>query len=585
MSLLLIAFIAGLFSVLTPCILPVLPALLVVSEGQGRARIAGLVVGVVGSFCIAILLLTALIDALGIPDDVLRYVSAGLLIAFALVLLVPALDDKFQMAAQVLVRAAPAQNQSNGFVGGLLAGATLGLVWAPCAGPILASITSGIAREGLSSDAVVATIGYGLGMAIPLTGVIFGGRALVGKLRRVTGNGRRINQAMGVILLATGLLFLSGFDNRLNRIIADKLPFTSTPVASLERRATDGDSGARDAESCAEAEAYASDSAKLIENGYPETEDLCDLGPMPKLAGLGKTSINTPDGKPLDMGDLTGKVVLVDFWTYSCINCIRTLPYLRAWDEQYRDDGLVILGVHTPEFGFEKSLDNVRDAVDDLDVTWPVAQDNDYDTWNNFGNRFWPAKYLIDRDGTVRLVHYGEGSYAETEAHIRTLLDVSEGEAKAATEQAPEIEVGTRETYLGYGRGAGNFIRGAVGAPAVGSGFVTEEPARYVPEVATLEQNDWTYDGTWTVERERAVAGPGAKLRIRFAAREAYLVMSPPPRSSGATVVPLVEGARRAGIRVEANKLYTVASDPSAGVRELELAVPEGVAVYAFTFG
>lgn len=584
MTLLVIAFIAGVFSVLTPCILPVLPALMVVSDGQGRARVIGLVAGIVVSFGVAILALTALVDALGVPADVMRYVSATLLLVFALVLLVPALDARFQMAAQSVVRLAPAQHQGNGLVPGFLAGATLGLVWAPCAGPILGGITSQIARDGIGSQALIATLGYCLGMVIPLTAVTFGGRALVGRFRRVFDDGRRVNLVMGVILLATSLLFFTGYDTKLNRVIATNLPFTSTPVASLERGGFDEDSDVRTADTCAEAEAFAKDRDTVEANGYPETKQLCDLGPAPSLEDLGPW-LNTPDGKALSPADLKGKVVLVDFWTYSCINCLRTLPYLRSWHEQYADDGLVIVGAHTPEFGFERSLGNVRTATKDLDVDWPVAQDNDYATWDRFANRFWPAKYLIDRDGTLRYVHYGEGQYDDTEDHIRDLLDVGSGAERATAEGAiTKIRSATPETYLGYRR-ADRFVGRADGTPKVGSGFATDVVGTYRQTPDVLGLNEWSYVGPWRVEDERAVAaGPGAKLRLRYVAQDAYLVMSP-PKSGTAKVGIDVDDAARPAVTIDANQLYTVADDDGLDERTIELAVPPGVAVYAFTFG
>lgn len=582
MTLALIAFLAGAFSVLTPCILPVLPALLVVSDGQGRARILGVVVGVVVSFCVAILALTALVDALGIPADALRYLAATMLLLFGLVLLVPALDRRFQRAAQSVVRLAPHQRQGNGFLPGLLAGATLGIVWAPCAGPILAGITSSIATEGLGREAAVATGAYGLGMVLPLTAVVFGGRRLVGRLRRATGNGRRVNVAMGVVLLATSALFFSGLDTRLNRSIARALPFTSTPIAGIERGGFDP--GATRADSCEEAERVVANPGLVDRDGYPETTELCDLGPRPALDALGPW-INTLGSEPITEGELAGKVVLVDFWTYSCINCIRTLPYLRAWHEQYADDGLVILGVHTPEFAFERELGNVRDAVDDLDVTWPVALDNDYETWDRFSNRYWPAKYLIDRDGTLRYVHYGEGRYEETEELIRELLDVDAGEGRAeATGAVTDVRSATPELYLGHER-AMNFVgRPEVGGAEAGA-LAPDRVATYRQAVDELQLNEWTFTGDWRVEGERAIAaGPDSRIRLRYASNEAYLVLAPGPGGPKQVQV-TVDGKRRPPVTVDGNRLYTVADDDSFDQRLLELRLPEGVEAYAFTFG
>lgn len=581
----LVAFVAGAFSVLTPCILPVLPALVVVSEGQGRARVAGVVAGIVVSFCGVILILTAIVDALGISAGALRYFSAALLLVFALVLLVPQLAERFELASQVIVRRAPGQARGNGFVPGFLAGTTLGFVWAPCAGPILGGITSTIAREGIGTEAFIATFGYGLGMIIPLTAVSFGGRALMLRIRSAAAGGRRVNLAMGVVLLLTSALFFSGLDTRVNRFIASTLPFTSTPVASLERGGFDDNADVRRTRDCGQARRLAANRQTVEDNGYPEVGMLCDLGPAPAFADDLGPWLNTADGQPLTPADLKGKVVLVDFWTYSCINCIRTLPYLRGWHDRYAREGLVIAGVHTPEFAFERSLDNVRKATNDLDVRWPVALDNGYRTWDAFANRFWPAKYLIDRDGRLRSVHYGEGEYDRTESQIRELLGVDNATAKADARGAvTDIQARTPETYLGYARAA-RFAGRAAGAPEIGSGFVSGRPATYRGPAQQLGTDMWTFTGRWTVGRQRAVAGSTAKLRLRYRAKEVYLVMSPPKGGAPAAVRVRVDGAQRRSVDVTANQLYTVASDRRAGTRTLELSVPAGVAVYAFTFG
>lgn len=387
-----------------------------------------------------------------------------------------------------------------------------------------------------------------------------------------------------MILLLTSALFFSGLDTRVNRFIATTLPLTSTPVASLERGGFDDNAAVRTTRSCEEAARLAADRATVRANGYPEVGRLCDLGPAPAFDPELGPWLNTRTGQPITPEQLRGKVVLVDFWTYSCINCIRTLPYLRGWNDRYAREGLVIVGVHTPEFAFERSVDNVRKATRDLDVSWPVALDNDYDTWNRFANRFWPSKYLIDREGRLRAVHYGEGAYDRTEAQIRQLLGVRAGEAKADARGAvTDLEARTPETYLGYQRAA-RFAGRATSAPKVGSGFTVNREATYRPDPGRLDPDTWSFAGRWSVSRERAVAGDDARLLLRYRAREVYLVMSPPPGSS-AVVRATVDGRPRKSVLVTANQLYTVASDDTTGTRDLELAIPKGTAVYAFTFG
>jgi thiol-disulfide isomerase/thioredoxin len=280
------------------------------------------------------------------------------------------------------------------------------------------------------------------------------------------------------------------------------------------------------------------------------------------------------NSKPLSLAALRGKVVLLDFWTYSCINCLRTLPYLRSWDSAYRDDGLVIVGVHTPEFAFERDRGNVEGAIERLGVRYPVALDNEYGTWNAWANRYWPAEYFIDRRGRVRFAHFGEGAYAEKEEVIRRLLAEPElGPSVAGSVEAETVAgVETPETYLGYERLARFY----------GSGVAPEEEAVYrLP--TRLPQNGLAYGGRWTVEAERIVAGANARLRLRYHARKVHLVLGTSSGRKSVRVV--VDGQRRRTVRVTEDKLYTLASFLEPGDHLLELRFEPGTEAYAFTFG
>ncbi|MGH7858212.1 MAG: cytochrome c biogenesis protein DipZ, partial [Candidatus Binatia bacterium] len=381
---------------LTPCVLPLLPAILAVSGGTGRRRVLGIAVGIEVSFFLLAILLAGAISSLGLPPDTLQWVAAAILAGFGLVLVVPKLDDAFAAGVSRLtsrVRAPSAT--SGGFLAGIAAGLPLGLVWTPCAGPILAGITAAASTSTLSSRTVSTMSGYALGMAGPLLGVIFGGHKLSGRLRRTLGGGRRVVVAMGIVLIATAVVAAAGGLNRLNAIIAERINLTSTPTAALERRALTQRSSTTSAQGAVDLSA-----GELERNGYPELGRLADLGPAPEVEGISQW-YNT-DGRALSLASLRGKVVLVDFWTYSCINCIRTFPHITALDERYRAEGLVVLGVHTPEFEFEKDPGNVGRAVRDFGIRYPVALDPDYRTWDNFHNRYWPAHYLVDRDGRIR---------------------------------------------------------------------------------------------------------------------------------------------------------------------------------------
>jgi thiol-disulfide isomerase/thioredoxin len=310
------------------------------------------------------------------------------------------------------------------------------------------------------------------------------------------------------------------------------------------------------------------------------------LGRAPDFTG-NDSWLNTRGDRPLSLPELRGRVVLVDFWTYTCINCLRTFPALRAWHERYARDGLVIVGVHTPEFAFERQRDNVERAVKDNELRYPVAQDNEYATWNAWGNQYWPAKYLIDARGRVRYAHFGEGAYGETEQAIRTLLEeAGERRLPAVSEVRPATAapgVQTPETYLGTARADGFAGK----TPAAGT--------RRYPEPGELGRSQFALSGTWDVDDESATAAGGAEIHARPVAREVYLVMSSRdgvPRRvhvlvDGKPVPPVAAGAdvSAGAVTVDRQRLYRLMSLPELGEHELELRVPPGVSAYAFTFG
>jgi thiol-disulfide isomerase/thioredoxin len=279
--------------------------------------------------------------------------------------------------------------------------------------------------------------------------------------------------------------------------------------------------------------------------------------------------LNTPSGKPLSIAGLRGRVVLVDFWTYSCINCLRTLPHLEAWDRTYRKDGLTIVGVHTPEFAFEHVPSNVRSAVHGLGVRYPVALDNGYATWNAYRNNFWPADYLIDRAGRIRFTHFGEGAYAETESQIRELLGEKLGKRTTVADDTP-TELTTPESYLGYER-----LQRFAGPIAY------DHEVRYRFPKRGLAQDELAYAGEWTVEPSRIVAGNDARLRLRFEARKVFLVLG-----GHGGVATFVDGRSTRTVDVSGTpRLYTIERYPSPRRALLELRFSPGVEAYAFTFG
>jgi cytochrome c biogenesis protein CcdA/thiol-disulfide isomerase/thioredoxin len=539
-----VGFAAGLITALSPCVLPVLPILLAGGATGGRRKPYAIIVGLVASFTAFTLAGVWLLDALGLPKDVLRNVALVLLFVVAATLLFPRFGVVLERPLARLGR-----RPSGDLGGGLLLGAALGLVFVPCAGPVLAAVTVVAASRDLGGDVVALTLAYALGAAVPMLLVAAGGRWAAG-MQVVRAHGLGVRRALGAVVAVTALAIALGVDSRFQ---------TAVPgyTESLQSRFERSDAAEREL-----------DRITGRAHGEASEEGLRDFGPAPDFAGI-SSWLNI--AAPLSIAELRGEVVLIDFWTYSCVNCLRTLPFLRAWDRTYRADGLRIVGVHTPEFAFEHERDNVRGAVERLDLHYPVALDNDYGTWNAYGNRYWPAKYLIDRDGHVRYVHFGEGAYRETEEVIRTLLAERSGAqlASAAIAEAMPSREATPETYLGYDRLAG------LANPRV----EPDREALYrLP--ATLAAGQLAYGGRWRVENERALAGRDARLRLRFRAKEVNLVLGGRGR-----VAVFLDGRPMRTVVVRGSRLYRLLELPRFRRGLLELRFTPGVAGYAFTFG
>jgi cytochrome c biogenesis protein CcdA/thiol-disulfide isomerase/thioredoxin len=577
------AFVAGAGTALSPCVLPVLPIALSAGAAGGRRRPLGIVTGLALSFTFATVALVYVIDALGLPDGLLRTLAIVALAGFGLALLLPPVGARIEGALSRLTsRAAPGRAGGDGFGSGLLVGASLGLVYAPCAGPILAGVITVSASQPFTASRLTTALAYGLGSAAALYVLMLAGRRLT---RRLGGTSGRFQQALGAVMVVVAVLMLFDLDTRFQTAIAKDLPsFLVNPTKDLE----DGGhvkselakfrGGGRRGTVGARAGAAGS---KL-----PTTaSSLPVLGDEPELAGTGRWF----NSAPLTLAGLRARhrVVLVDFWTYTCINCIRTLPHVTAWDARYRRDGLTVLGVHTPEFPFEKDPSNVAAAVRQNAIHYPVVQDNEYGTWNAFGNQYWPAKYLIDARGRVRYAHFGEGDYGATEKAIRSLLAEAGaprlGGMTHARAQVPAGGLSTPETYLGAARAEG-FANGPI--EAGGHDYGGGEPR--------LRDDEFAYRGRWTVSDESARAGPGARLSVRFGARRVFLVLGSPGRSRAMRV--LLDGRpvpdRLAGADVHGgratigpHRLYRLVDLPRVGRHLLTLEPERGIDGYAFTFG
>jgi cytochrome c biogenesis protein CcdA/thiol-disulfide isomerase/thioredoxin len=512
-----------------------LPVLL--AGGASGRKPLRIVAGLIASFVVFTLFASWLLDKIGLPQDFLRNLAIALLFLVAATLLVPQLGLLVEKPFSRLTRF-----RAGG--GGFVLGLSLGLVFVPCAGPVLAAITVVAANNDVGWRAILLTVAYAIGAAIPMLLIAVGGRGLASRLR-AQGTRLRVVSGAVIALVAVGIAF--NLDTRFQ---------TALPgyTQALQKHVEESKTAQRQLE-------------KLRGGGPPVTNTAAN-----SLGNYGNAPAIYADGdwfnsKPLTIASLRGKVVLIDFWTYSCINCLRTLPHLKAWYASYRKDGLVILGVHTPEFAFEHVSSNVAAAVKRLGITYPVVQDNRYRTWNAYSNEYWPAEYLIDRTGQVRHVHFGEGSYNESENAIRTLLGLS-GSTSRGSDSLPTGFI-TPESYLGSNR----LARYA------GSPIVRGRPASYtLPR--TLPPNDIAYGGRWRVEGERIVAGPGARLQLHFRARDVYLVLGGRGRIDIS-----IAGKPAAPVTVDAYRLYTLHSSKRISDALLDLRFTPGVQAYAFTFG
>jgi cytochrome c biogenesis protein CcdA/thiol-disulfide isomerase/thioredoxin len=588
------AFLSGVITILSPCILPVLPILLSGSLGKGRARPYGLIAGFVLSFTLFTLALSAIVQALGIPADALRYAAVALILVFGLVLLVPRLAALFELGAARVAAlgqgsAKPgAAGKKAGFWGGLAVGLSLGLVWTPCVGPIMASVISLALTSRVDGGSVFITLAYSLGTAIPMLAIMQGGRALLARVPLLTRHAAGIQRGFGVVMIALALAIGLGFDRRIQSAILEALPSYGAGLTKLEQAAPVQEAlrarGAERAGAKGGAGAGAAVGAAGYFSGAPagvaDDGKLGDYGLAPDFVAGGSWFNAPPSG--LRLADLRGKVVLVDFWTYSCVNCVRTLPYLRAWYDAYKDKGLVIVGVHSPEFEFEKVSANVSQATAQLGVTWPVVQDNDYRTWTAYGNQYWPAHYFIDAKGRVRYFHFGEGGYELSERVIQALLKEAGAETGGLVSKPDaQLDDQTPETYLGYERGQGLVS----GVKPEGDKAVDYRPGR------ALAPGEWNLEGRWTIASQFIAPESGGALDLRFNAKSVYLVVE--SGSGGGSIEARVDGSPAAdtpdvikGIaRPAESRLYQLVNLPSGGEHLLRLVVKGRLRLFAFTFG
>jgi cytochrome c biogenesis protein CcdA/thiol-disulfide isomerase/thioredoxin len=540
-----LAFLEGAAVIVSPCILPVLPLVLAASSDGGHRRPYGIIAGFVLAFTLSAIAARKLVTLLGIDLNVINNICLVLLALFGLVLLSSWLSGNFSRLTQGLANVGNrVAGSGEGFASGIAIGALIGLVWTPCAGPILAAVLVQIIRQQTDLSGYLVIFSFALGASIPMLIIALTGRKIMARLGFFTRHSEGVRKAFGALVLLSVAFLGSGADGT---ALLSSAP-SQGQAANINTALVDG---------------------------------LATPYAVPEFSGV-NAWLNT---EPLTMQSLRGKVVLVDFWTYSCMNCVRTLPYITEWDRKYRDKGLVIVGVHSPEFEFEKNPANVQSAIGKYGVRYPVALDNGLSTWGAFNNRYWPAHYLINRDGQVVYTHFGEGKYDVTENNIRYLLGLNAAAESASA--APAFFPGqTSETYLGYGR-AENFADAQK---------VRRDEANSFHFPATLSEDEWALNGRWKVNAEKIIsAGSGTSLRLDFTARKVFLVLGSRDgkpvkvrvRINGA---PAGEWAgkdvRNSVLTIKDHALYELLDlgKPARGILELDVEA-SGLEAYAFTFG
>jgi cytochrome c biogenesis protein CcdA/thiol-disulfide isomerase/thioredoxin len=622
MILFVLAYLGGVLTIVSPCILPVLPFVFARVDQPFLRRGLPLLGGMVATFA-----LIASLAALGggwavAANQYGRLAALVLLALFGVTLLVPALAERLTRPLVALGASLSRSADRGGDKGGvwpsLLLGVATGLLWAPCAGPILGLILTGAALNGASVATTVLLFAYAAGAATSLAAALLVGGRVFAAMKRSLGAGEWVRRGLGAAVLVAVVAIALGVDTgflaqvslagttALEQRLVDKLDPTAAPappgVVTSDGPAMMSGSpvmtGGGSVMTGGGSAMMSADPAMMMMRAKPSaaagSEALPVEGTMPSLSG----AVGWLNSPPLTAAELKGKVVLVDFWTYSCINCLRTIPYIRAWAEKYKDQGLVVIGVHSPEFAFEKNVDNVKKAVADLGITYPVAIDSDYAIWRAFHNEYWPAHYFIDADGGIRHHHFGEGDYDGSERVIRQLLAEGGKTALSAdpvavsasgAEAAPDMtDVRSPETYIGYDR-AENFV--SPGGAA--------QDMSHVYTLGAPRLNEWSLAGDWTVGAEQAVLDQaGGAIVYRFHARDLHLVLGPAPDDKPVRFRVTIDGtapgeshgsdidAAGDGVVSGARLYQLVRQTGSVADHTFEIQfLDPGVKAYAFTFG
>ena len=569
MTLLVLAYLGGVLTIVSPCILPVLPFVFARADRPFIKSGLPMLVGMAVTFA-AIATLAVVAGEWAIDTNQYgRAIAMVVLAAFGLTLIFPSLADRamrpFVDFGTKLSTSVGAQDAA--VLPSFLLGVATGFLWAPCAGPILGLILTGAVLNGASITTSLLLLAYAAGAGTSLALALTVGGRLFAAMKRSLGAGEWIRRGLGVAVLISVVAIALGLDTGfLTRVsLSGPAPLEQGLVDRLRPTLKSADTSTR-----------------------------FSPGNSDELSG----AVDWLNSPPLTIEGLKGKVVVIDFWTYSCINCLRSIPYVKAWAEKYKDHGLVVIGVHTPEFAFERNINNVRAAVSDLKIEYPVAIDNEYKIWRSFDNKYWPAHYFIDAKGRVRFHHFGEGEYDQSEQVIQRLLKEAGNDnvpQSLVAVKASGVEAASsvnddqsRETYIGYGR-ADNFVSAG--------GIVENE--RHVYASATLQLNEWSLSGDWTVRAENAVLNRAdGSIMYQFHARDLHLVLGPAVDGKPIRFRVTINGKAPGGDHgtdtdadgqgvVDSQRLYQLVRQNGV-IRDRTFAIEfldPGVLAYAFTFG
>ncbi|HEY7144598.1 MAG TPA: cytochrome c biogenesis protein CcdA [Streptosporangiaceae bacterium] len=571
-TLVLIGLVGGLITGISPCVLPVLPVIFLsggaqaarpaparsapARPGGGPGRGPGsrpylVVAGLALSFSVFTLLGTLVLSALPLPKDIIRWAGLVVLILVGIAMLFPRVQDLLERPFSRIPQRRVGRDHS-----GFMLGLALGAVYVPCAGPVLAAITVAGATGKIGVATIALTVAFAVGTAIPLLAFALAGRGIAERVRAFRNRQRGVRIAAGVVLIGLAVALTFNVTDALQRIVPD---YTANLNTALNK--TGNAARLLGPKQKAALAACAQDPAPALR----------DCGAAPAIGGI-QQWFNTPAGAPVSLSAQRGKVVLVDFWAYSCINCQRAIPHVEAWYRDYGADGFEVIGVHTPEYAFEHVPGNVRSGIGRLGITYPVALDNKYTTWNNFGNDSWPADYLIDSTGTIRHVAIGEGGYPQLESMIRQLLTAAHPglrlpPATQVADRTPAAPGQTPETYLGTGRQDSY----------VGSGGSGAHPFRFP---ASIPADRWSLSGSWTIGGEALTARENASIRLNFQASDVYLDVG-----GTGTITATVNGKTTTYRVSGAPDIYTVVRHARQERALLQVTLSPGLKAYSFTFG